>query len=39
MQLDASIVRVSGYYQILFAQIFGKWKYGVQLIMICALKY
>ena len=24
MQLDASIVRVSGYYQILFAQIFGK---------------
>ena len=32
------IVRVGGYYQ-LFVQIFGKGKYSLQLVTMCALRY
>lgn len=32
------IVRVSGYYQMLFVQIFGKGKYSLQLVTMCTLK-
>ena len=33
------IVRVGGYYQLLFVQIFGKGKYSLQLVTMCALRY
>ena len=32
------IVRVSGYYQMLFVKIFGKGKYSLQLVTMCTLK-